>query len=105
PIGTTEGPNIGLIGNLATYARINEFGFIETPYRKAVKGQVTDQIDYLTADEEDKHVIAQANTPLDPKGRMVEEKVLCRKSGGELITVPSTAVDVLDFAPHQIGSV
>src|SRR5205823_6405189 len=72
PIETPEGPNIGLIGNLATYARINEFGFIETPYRKVVKGQVTDQIDYLTADEEDKHVIAEANTPLDPKGRMVD---------------------------------
>jgi len=105
PIETPEGPNIGLIGNLATYARINEFGFIETPYRKVVKGQVTDQIDYLTADEEDKHVIAQANTPLDPKGRMVEEKVLCRKSGGELITVPATEVDYMDVAPHQIVSV
>jgi DNA-directed RNA polymerase subunit beta len=105
PIETPEGPNIGLIGNLATYARINEFGFIETPYRKVVKGQVTDQIDYLTADEEDKHVIAQANTPLDAKGRMVEEKVLCRKSGGELITVPAPEVDYMDVAPHQIVSV
>src|SRR5439155_573199 len=105
PIETPEGPNIGLIGNLATYARINEFGFIETPYRKVVKGQVTDQIVYLTADEEDKHVIAQANTPLDPKGRMVEEKVLCRKSGGELITVLATEVDYMDVAPHQIVSV
>ncbi|MGZ4119619.1 MAG: DNA-directed RNA polymerase subunit beta [Actinomycetota bacterium] len=105
PIETPEGPNIGLIGNLATYARINEFGFIETPYRKVVKGIVSDQIDYLTADEEDRHVIAQANTPLDPKGRMVEEKVLCRKSGGELITVPATDVDYMDVAPHQIVSV
>jgi DNA-directed RNA polymerase subunit beta len=105
PIETPEGPNIGLIGNLATYARINEFGFIETPYRKVVKGLVTDQIDYLTADEEDKHVIAQANTPLDPKGRMVEEKVLCRKSGGELITVLAPEVDYMDVAPHQIVSV
>jgi len=105
PIETPEGPNIGLIGNLATYARINEFGFIETPYRKVVKGIVSDQIDYLTADEEDRHVIAQANTPLDPKGRMVEEKVLCRKSGGELITVPAPEVDYMDVAPHQIVSV
>jgi len=105
PIETPEGPNIGLIGNLATYARINEFGFIETPYRKVVKGVVSDQIDYLTADEEDRHVIAQANTPLDPKGRMLEEKVLCRKSGGELITVPATEVDYMDVAPHQIVSV
>jgi len=105
PIETPEGPNIGLIGNLATYARINEFGFIETPYRKVIKGVVSDQIDYLTADEEDRHVIAQANTPLDPKGRMMEEKVLCRKSGGELITVPATEVDYMDVAPHQIVSV
>jgi DNA-directed RNA polymerase beta subunit len=65
PIETPEGPNIGLIGSLATYARINEFGFVETPYRKVVDGRVTDQIDYLTADEEDRHVIAQANAPLN----------------------------------------
>ena len=65
PIETPEGPNIGLIGSLASFARINAFGFIETPYRKVVKGKVTDEIDYLTADEEDLHVIAQANAPLD----------------------------------------
>jgi DNA-directed RNA polymerase subunit beta len=105
PIETPEGPNIGLIGNLATYARINEFGFIETPYRKVVKGQVSDQIDYLTADEEDKYVIAQANTPIDARGRITESKVLCRKSGGELITVLAPEVDYMDVAPHQIVSV
>src|SRR5205807_2633900 len=101
PIETPEGPNIGLIGNLATYARINEFGFIETPYRKVVKGHVTDQIDYLTADEEDKYVIAQANTPIDPRGRITEDKVLCRKSGGELIIVPAPEVDYMDVAPLE----
>ena len=67
PIETPEGPNIGLIGSLATYARINPYGFIETPYRKVVKGKVTDEIDYLTADEEDQHVIAQANAPFDAR--------------------------------------
>ena len=65
PIETPEGPNIGLIGSLATYGRVNAFGFVETPYRKVVNGKVTDQVDYLTADEEDRHVIAQANAPLN----------------------------------------
>ena len=65
PIETPEGPNIGLIGSLATYGRVNPFGFVETPYRKVKNGKVTDQIDYLTADEEDKHVIAQANAPIE----------------------------------------
>ena len=73
PIETPEGPNIGLIGSLATFARINPYGFIETPYRKVVKGKVTDEIDYLTADEEEKHVIAQANEPFDPKTRQVRQ--------------------------------
>src|SRR6476659_9546362 len=68
PIETPEGPNIGLIGSLASYGRINPFGFVETPYRRVVKGVVTDKIDYLSADEEDKHVIAQANTPIDANG-------------------------------------
>jgi DNA-directed RNA polymerase subunit beta len=105
PIETPEGPNIGLIGNLATYATINEFGFMETPYRKVRDGVVTTQIDYLTADEEDKHVIAQANEPIDSKGKLLEEKVLCRKLGGDLITVPANEVDYMDVAPHQIVSV
>ncbi|MFN2614991.1 MAG: DNA-directed RNA polymerase subunit beta, partial [Actinomycetota bacterium] len=105
PIETPEGPNIGLIGNLATYARINEFGFVETPYRKVVNGVVTQQIDYVTADEEDKHVIAQANEPMDGKGTLVNARVLCRKAGGELVTVLNTEVDYMDVAPHQIVSV
>ncbi len=84
PIETPEGPNIGLIGSLATFARVNSFGFVETPYRKVEKGRVTDQVDYLTADEEDKHVVAQANSPLDPKGSFSDPKVLVRKKGGEV---------------------
>jgi DNA-directed RNA polymerase subunit beta len=105
PIETPEGPNIGLIGSLSTYARVNPFGFVETPYRKVVNGRVTDQIDYLTADEEDKHVIAQANTPIDASGRFVEERVLVRRKGGEVEYIPSTEVDYMDVAPHQIVSV
>ena len=81
PIETPEGPNIGLIGSLSTFARINPFGFVETPYRKVVDGIVTDQIDYLTADEEDRHVVAQANSPLDADGRFAEARVLVRTQG------------------------
>ena len=72
PIETPEGPNIGLIGSLSSYGRINQFGFIETPYRRVEKGKVTDQIDYLSADEEDRHVIAQANTQVDKRGKFTE---------------------------------
>jgi DNA-directed RNA polymerase subunit beta len=105
PIETPEGPNIGLIGSLSTFARVNDYGFVETPYRKVTKGRVTDQIDYLTADEEDKHVIAQANTQLDPKGKFVDAKILCRKKGGEVEIVTAEDVDYMDVAPHQIVSV
>jgi len=84
PIETPEGPNIGLIGSLATYARVTPFGFIETPYRKVLKGKVTDQIDYLTADEEDEHVIAQANAPLTSDSHFAEPRVLVRRRGGEV---------------------
>ena len=84
PIETPEGPNIGLIGSLSVYARVNPFGFIETPYRKVVDGVVTDEIDYLTADEEDRHVVAQANSPTDDKGKFTEERVLVRRKGGEV---------------------
>jgi DNA-directed RNA polymerase subunit beta len=105
PIETPEGPNIGLIGSLSTFARVNPFGFVETPYRKVTAGRVTDKIDYLTADEEDKHVIAQANTPVDPKGTFVEEKVLVRRKGGEVEYIPFDEVDYMDVAPHQIVSV
>ena len=105
PIETPEGPNIGLIGSLATYGRINAFGFVETPYRKVTKGKVTDQVDYLTADEEDLHVIAQANTPLAANGLMTEERVLCRRKGGEVDYVPPTEVDYMDVSPRQLWSV
>ena len=88
PIETPEGPNIGLIGSLATYARVNAFGFVETPYRKVVNGKVTDQVDYLTADEEDLHVIAQANAPLNEDGTFAESRVLVRRKGGEVDYVP-----------------
>ncbi len=87
PIETPEGPNIGLIGSLSVYARVNPFGFIETPYRKVVKGVVTDEIHYLTADEEDRHVVAQANSPIDDKGSFTEPRILVRRKGGEVENV------------------
>jgi len=105
PIETPEGPNIGLIGSLSTFARVNAFGFVETPYRKVVNGRVTDQIDYLTADEEDRHVIAQANAPLDPKGRFAEARVLVRRKGGEVDYLDPDAVDYMDVSPRQMVSV
>lgn len=106
PIETPEGPNIGLIGSLSTYARINEFGFIETPYRKVDKetGIVTDEIVYLTADEEDKYVIAQANAPLDEEGRFVSDRVNARY-GSEILVVPAERVDFMDVTPKQVWSV
>ncbi len=105
PIETPEGPNIGLIGSLASYGRINPFGFVETPYRKVVKGKVSAQIDYLTADDEDKYVIAQANAPLDDKGRFVEERVLVRQRHGDVSEVPAEDVDYMDVSPRQMVSV
>ncbi|MCF6389327.1 DNA-directed RNA polymerase subunit beta [Mycobacterium sp. MBM] len=105
PIETPEGPNIGLIGSLSVYARVNPFGFIETPYRKVVDGQVTDQIDYLTADEEDRHIVAQANSPLDGDGRFTEERILVRRKGGEVEFVSATDVDYMDVSPRQMVSV
>jgi len=105
PIETPEGPNIGLIGSLSTFGRINELGFVETPYRRVEKGRVTEQIDYLTADEEDRHVIAQANAELDPRGRFVEERVLCRRKGGDVDYVSPEEVDYMDVSPKQIVSV
>jgi DNA-directed RNA polymerase subunit beta len=105
PIETPEGPNIGLIGTLSTYGRINEFGFVETPYQKVEKGRLSGQIDYLTADEEDRHVIAQANTPIDGRGRFTEDHVLCRRKGGEVDYVPPDEVDYMDVSPKQIVSV
>ncbi|WP_261553505.1 DNA-directed RNA polymerase subunit beta [Frankia tisae] len=105
PIETPEGPNIGLIGSLSTFARVNPFGFVETPYRKVVSGQVTDQIDYLTADEEDRHVKAQANTPLLPDGTFAEDRVLVRRKGGEVEFIPPDEVDYMDVSPRQMVSV
>ncbi len=105
PIETPEGPNIGLIGSLSTFARINEFGFVETPYRKVVGGKVTDQIDYLAADEEDRHVIAQANAQLAADGRLAEDLVLVRRKGGEVDSVPPDEVDYMDVSPKQLVSV
>jgi DNA-directed RNA polymerase subunit beta len=105
PIETPEGPNIGLIGSLSVYARVNPFGFIETPYRKVIKGVVTDEIHYLTADEEDRHVVAQANSPTDAKGRFVEERVLVRRKGGEVEYVNASEVDFMDVSPRQMVSV
>ena len=106
PIETPEGPNIGLIGSLATYARINEYGFIEAPYRKIDKatGKVTEQIDYMTADEEDKYIIAQANEPLDDEGHFVNERVTVRRKD-EIIQVEAAQVDYVDVSPRQLISV
>ncbi len=105
PIETPEGPNIGLIGSLASYGRINPFGFVETPYRKVEGGVVTDQIDYLTADDEDRYVIAQANAPLDDKMRFIEERVLVRQKAGEVDAILRDEVDYMDVSPRQMVSV
>ena len=105
PIETPEGPNIGLIGSLSTYGRINEFGFVETPYRRVEKGRVTNKIDYLSADEEDRHVIAQANAQLNPDGTFAEPLVLVRRKGGDVDSVPPDEVDYMDVSPKQIVSV
>ncbi|GAA2904473.1 DNA-directed RNA polymerase subunit beta [Microbacterium keratanolyticum] len=105
PIETPEGPNIGLIGSLATFARINSFGFIETPYRKVVDGVVTDQIDYLTASEEDDFIVAQANAPLLADGKFREDRVLARQKGGEVDLFEPTEIGYMDVSPRQMVSV
>ncbi|MDP3967098.1 MAG: DNA-directed RNA polymerase subunit beta, partial [Nocardioides sp.] len=105
PIETPEGPNIGLIGSLSTFGRINPFGFVETPYRRVVKGQVTNDIDYLTADEEDGFVIAQANAALTDDDKFAEERVLVRTRGGETVDIPRDEVDYMDVSPRQMVSV
>src|SRR5690606_25188977 len=105
PIETPEGPNIGLIGSLASFGRINPLGFVETPYRKVVKGKVTDQVDFLTADDEDHFVIAQANAELKADGGFAEERVLVRAKGGEVEFVAPEAVDYMDVSPRQMVSV
>ena len=104
PIETPEGPNIGLISSLSTYARINDFGFIETPYRKVVKGRVTDQIDYLTGDKEEQFTVAQANAPIDAKGNFLQEKVSIRYRG-DFLEIEPEKVDYMDISPKQLVSV
>lgn len=105
PIETPEGPNIGLIGSLASFGRVNAFGFIETPYRKVVDGQVTDHIDFLTADEEDRYIIAQANAQLDDDGRFTEDRVLVRVKHGDADEVEPSEVQYMDVSPRQMVSV
>ncbi|MBU4306064.1 MAG: DNA-directed RNA polymerase subunit beta, partial [Candidatus Omnitrophica bacterium] len=104
PIETPEGPNIGLIASLTTFSRINEFGFIETPYRKVVNGRVTDKIDYLSADIEDQYVIAQANAPLDKTGYFAKDLISCRYKG-DFPNVTKDKVDYMDVSPRQLVSV
>ncbi len=106
PIETPEGPNIGLIGSLASFARINAFGFIETPYRRVVNGKITDKIDYLTASQEDEHVVAQANAAVTAdRQHFAEDRVLVRKKGGEVDLVLAADVDYMDVSPRQMVSV
>src|SRR5687767_7282377 len=105
PIETPEGPNIGLIGSLASYGRINPFGFVETPYRVVTKGKVTDEVHYLTADDEDRYVIAQANAGIDETGTFTEERVLVRQRDGEVSEILADEVDYMDVSPRQMVSV
>ncbi|MBV8364162.1 MAG: DNA-directed RNA polymerase subunit beta [Candidatus Eremiobacteraeota bacterium] len=104
PIETPEGPNIGLIGSLATYARVNKYGFLETPYRVVRNGIVTDEIVYLTADREDEYIIAQANTPVDESGRITTDSVVSRYAE-QYIEEPASSVQLMDVSPKQIVSV
>ncbi len=104
PIETPEGPNIGLINSLATFARINQYGFIESPYRKVVDGQVTDEVIYTSAMEEGKYAVAQANVPVDAEGRFVDDLVTCRKAGNPIL-LPPGQVDLIDVSPKQLVSV
>jgi DNA-directed RNA polymerase subunit beta len=104
PIETPEGPNIGLINSLATYARVNKYGFVETPYRKVKDGRVTDEVIYLSAMEEGRYHVAQANVALDAKGRFTDELIVCRHSGDVLMIAPDK-VDFMDVSPKQLVSV
>ncbi|MBX3596226.1 MAG: DNA-directed RNA polymerase subunit beta [Rhizobiaceae bacterium] len=104
PIETPEGPNIGLINSLATFARVNKYGFIESPYRKIVDGRLTDEVVYLSAMEEAKHFVAQANAELDKDGRFTDEFVICRNAG-EVMMAPRENVDLMDVSPKQMVSV
>ena len=104
PIETPEGQNIGLISSLSTFAKVNEFGFIESPYRKVENGHVTDQVDYLTADEEDNYIVAQANEPVDENGMLVNERVSCRKQD-QITEEPRELINYMDVSPKQLISV
>ena len=104
PIETPEGPNIGLINSLSTYARINEFGFIETPYRKIKNGKVTKEIAYLTADQEENEVIAQANNPLDNTGKFTSERITAR-FGGDFLEIEPKEASLMDVSPKQLVSI
>ena len=104
PIETPEGPNIGLINSLATYARVNKYGFIETPYRKVEKGKVTEHVDYFSAMQESQYTIAQANAPLDKNGRFQEDLIPCRKAGDFVMVTPE-GIDYIDVSPKQLVSV
>jgi DNA-directed RNA polymerase subunit beta len=105
PIETPEGPNIGLIGSLSSYAQISEHGFVTTPYRVVKNGAVTDEIVHMDATQEEERTIAQANAPVDERGRLLEEEVICRTQAGQYVTVPPTEVDLMDVSPEQIWSV
>jgi DNA-directed RNA polymerase subunit beta len=105
PIETPEGPNIGLIGSLSSYAQISEHGFVTTPYRIVKDGRVTDEIVHMDATQEEERTIAQANAPVDETGRLLEEEVICRTQAGQYVTVPPTEVDLMDVSPEQIWSV
>jgi len=104
PVETPEGPNIGLISSLSTYAHVNEYGFLETPYRKVVNGRAAEEIAYLTADEEEQYIIAQANAQMDEKGKLTEPKVSCRYRG-DFIYVPPSEIHFIDVSPKQLVSV
>ncbi|MDZ4817181.1 MAG: DNA-directed RNA polymerase subunit beta [Verrucomicrobiota bacterium] len=104
PIETPEGPNIGLISSLSTFARVNEFGFLESPYRKVVKGKVTTQVDYLTADKAENYVIAQANAPINEQGAYINPRVSVRYKG-DFMEVEPVKVDYMDVSPRQLVSV
>jgi DNA-directed RNA polymerase subunit beta len=104
PIETPEGPNIGLINSLATYARVNKYGFVETPYRKVKDGRVTDDVNYLSAMEESRYTVAQANAVIDAKGKFTEDLIVCRHAG-DVLQVPREKVDYMDVSPKQLVSV
>jgi DNA-directed RNA polymerase subunit beta len=104
PIETPEGPNIGLINSLATYARVNQYGFIESPYRRVIDGKVTDEVLYLSAMEEGRYTIAQANAPLDEAGSFMEDLVSCRR-GGDFLLIPPNEINFIDVSPKQLVSV